>query len=97
MNIDLVKQYAIKVLVEDTPKDQAPLKLNFFNYLINNGLIDSQRLRKGCINHFYDKVCKDHGGADRAAIIDTAIEFDCSTRTVYNVVYKFRNVRLRFS
>lgn len=96
MNIKFVNDYAIKVLLEITPKEQVTVKLNFFTKLLHNGLIDHQRLRKGCINHFYDKVCKDSGGANRFAILDTAIEFDCTTKTIYNVVYKFNKIRLIF-
>ncbi len=77
MNTDFVKEYAVKVLLEE-----APTKLKFFTHLINNGLVDYQRLKKGCINHFYDKACKENGGSDRNVILDTAIEFDCSSRTV---------------
>jgi len=97
MNTSFVKEYAIKVLLETTPKEQTTLKLNFFTHLINNGLVDFQRLKKGCINHYYDKACKENGGSDKNVILDTAIEFDCTTRTVHNVVYKFSNVRLIFS
>lgn len=91
MKTDFVKEYATTVLLLEAPE-----KLDFFTHLINNGLIDYQRLKKGCINHFYDKICKENGGSDKNAIIDTAIEFDCTSRTVYNTVYKFNDVRLKF-
>ena len=95
MNTTFVKDYAIKVLLEETLNEKSTLI--FFKNLINNGLIDGERLKKGCINHFYDKACKDNGGSNKNAILDTAIEFDCTTRTVYNVVYNFTKVRLRFN
>lgn len=96
MEIDFVKDYAVKILVEETPKEQTEEKLNFFNHLFNNGLIDYQRLKKGCINHFYDSACKTNGGSDKSAVLDTAIEFDCTTKTIHNTIYKFRHIRLNF-
>lgn len=96
MEIDFVKEYALKVLLEETPKEQTEVKLIFFNHLFNNGLVDYQRLKKGCINHFYDNICKEIGGSDKSAVLDTAIEFDCTAKTVRNTIYKFSDIRLNF-
>ena len=97
MDTDYIKDYAIRVLLEETPKEQAKVKLNFFTHLINNGLVDYQRLKKGCINHFYDKIIKETGVSDKNAVLEAAMEFDCAPRTVQNVIYKFNDVRLMFN
>lgn len=96
MNIKLVNDYATKVLLEQIPKEQQKIKLEFFTHLINNGLVDYQRLFKGCVNHYYDKQYKENGCVSGVTVIDTSLEFECSTRTIYTVIYKFKNVRLDF-
>jgi len=96
MNKKIVKDYAIAVLIEQAPKEQTEIKLQFFQHLINNGLVDYQRLFKGCVNHFYNKEIKINGASNKFTVIDAAIEFDCSVGTIHNVIYKFRKIELVF-
>jgi len=95
MDIKQVNDYAIKVLIERTPEAGVKGRVKLFKYLINNGLIDQQRLKKACVNHYYDLQVKECE-TNKDAVLDTAIEFDCSISFIHNVIYKFRDVVLSF-
>lgn len=88
MNGNALKKYAMSV----APEDQREL----FSKLYDNGIIDKQKLLKGCINHFYDARFKENNNDTGSTVIDTSIEFEVSISTIQNVIYKFRKIRLCF-
>lgn len=87
-----IRNYAIAVIKETHNTDSIEL----FEKLFKNGLIDQERVLKGCINHYYDKQYKLNNCIMGDTVIDTSILFDISTSQVKNTIYKFRNVRLDF-
>ena len=96
MDVKEVKDYAIKVLISSTPKEDVEQKIYTFESFFNNQLIDTNRLLKGCINHYYDKKYKENKMNSFNTVIDCAIKFGVSTSTVNNTIYKFKKVRLLF-
>lgn len=89
-----IKNYAISVIQESI--DNSEKEVELFKKLYDNGLIDNERVLKGCINHLYDKAFKENDCSVKNSVLDTAIEFDVSTRLVENTIYKFRHIRLSF-
>lgn len=96
MDRESIKNYAIKVITERLEKSNAPEKINFFQRLWDNHLLDQERILKGCINHFYQRQFKLNDCDTKNTIIDAAIEFEVSCSMVKNTIYKFKHVGLDF-
>jgi len=86
-----LKNYAIKII-----KSKGISNIEIFSKMFDNGLIDRERVLKGCINHYYDFKLKENECNVKNTVLDAAIEFDVSCRTVQNTIYKFRNIRIDF-
>jgi hypothetical protein len=89
-----IKNYAMEVIRKNYPDENG--KAEFFGKLFDNGLVDIERVLKGCINHSYDIYYKKNNCISRESLLDVAVDFDVSTHTVKNVIYKYRNVRIDF-
>lgn len=94
MDIQSVRNYAIQILVleHNAQKD----KIIFFNKLIDNNLLDQNRLLKACINHYYSSELRKNMYKSSEIILDASIEFEVSTTWVYNCIYKYPHVVLEF-
>ena len=91
MDREAINQYALKVVKEDSTKEEYTI----FKKLLTNNLIDPSRLMKGCINDFYNKMLRTNEYSSKDIMLDIAIDFEISTKTVHNCVYKFPNIILR--
>ena len=93
MDRKALRNYAVKVLglKDRTQKD----KITFFNKLFDNHLLDQNRLLKACLNHSYrKKLREDNTRKSSDIVLDIALEFEISTKTVYNCIYKYPHVVL---
>lgn len=99
MNIEALKNYVIdKISQQET---NTANKIDFFNQMFKCNLIDKQYLQKACINDLYDIKYKENSKTNtnsivRDTVLDVCLAFDVCERTVYNSIYKYSHIRLKF-
>ena len=99
MNVAALKSYVVEKIKR---QDNDTLhKIDLFNKMFENHLINRNHLLKACINDYYSKKYKENlkeetNSIQRDTVLDVSIKFEISKTTVENCIYKFSHIRLNF-